>query len=243
MSNKKLPATGHTDQKRLREEIQTCQEELEEIQKETRTFEALLHAHISDLIVEEQELFILYKQIKKAKKVKRLEQKKRGKNYKEPKGLQIISEQKKNGIPSEEQQEKRRLYREAILHVHPDKFSMNEKETDIATEITSRLIEIYKTESLETLQAYHTHIFKGNSGINLDEVASKIKVFPQDNYLQQEKERIEKAVNLAKDHHLYKVITEYEDPLDFMQELKKYYENRIGKLKKRTRKGTSLSNL
>jgi len=237
MSKKKLPSTGHTDQEKLREEIQTFQEELEEIQQETRTFEALLHTHISDLIVEEQELFILYKQIKKAKKVKRLTQKKQGKNYKEPKGLQIISEKKKNGIPSEEQQEKKRLYREAILHVHPDKFSMNEKETEIATEITTRLIEIYKTESLETLQAYHTHIFKGNTGINLDKVASTIKILPKDNYLQQEKERIEKAVNLAKEHHLYKVITEYEDPLVFMQELKNYYKDRIGKLKKRTRKG------
>ena len=186
MSKKALPSTGHTDQKKLREQIQIFQDELEEIQQETRAFEALLHAHISDLIVEEQELFILYKQIKKAKKVNRLEQKKRGKNYKEPKGLQIISEKKKNGIQSEQQQKKKRLYREAILHIHPDKFSMNKKETDIATEITSRLIEIYKTESLETLQAYHAHIFKRNTGINLNNAASKIKVSSKDNYLQQE---------------------------------------------------------
>ena len=237
MSNKKLPSTGHIDQKRLREQIQVFQDELEEIQKEIRTFEALLHAHISDLIVEEQELFIFYKQIKKAKKTKRLEQKKRGKNYKEIKGLQITSVKKKNIIQSEDQQEKKRLYREAILHIHPDKFSMNEKESDIATEITSRLIEIYKTGSLETLQAYHAHIFNGNTDINLNGVASKVKVFHKDNYLQQEKERLEKAVKLAKSHHLYKIITEYEDPLTFMYELKDYYEDRILKLKKRTRKG------
>ena len=79
MPKKNLPSTGHTDQKRLREQIQTLQDELEEIQKETRIFEALLHSYISDLIVEEQELFVLYTQIKKAKKAKRLEQKKRGK--------------------------------------------------------------------------------------------------------------------------------------------------------------------
>lgn len=241
MSNKKLRSLAHTDQKILREQIQTFQEELEEIDKKIRTFKALIQSHISDLIVEEQELFILYKQIKKAKKATRLEQRKRGKNYKETKGLQIISEQQPKVVISEqqqqEQQEKKRLYREAILHVHPDKFSMNEKETEIATEITSRLIEIYKTGSLETLQAYHTHIFKGNTDINLDDVASKVKVFPKDNYLQQEKERIEKAINLAKDHHLYKVITEYKNPLAFIDELKDYYEDRIFKLKKRTRKG------
>ena len=237
MSKKELSSIGQRGQKILRDQIQRFQTELEEIQKETRAFEAQLHAHIGDLIVEEQELFDLYKQIKKAKKVKRSEQKKRGKNYKEPKVLQIISEKKKSLIQPEQQQEKKRLYREAILHVHPDKFSMNEKETEIATEVTSRLIEIYKTESLEKLQAYHAHIFKGNSGINLDNLASKIKVSSKDNYLQQEKERIEKAVKLAKNNHLYKVITEYEDPLIFMNELKDYYEDRILKLKKRTRKG------
>jgi len=239
MSNKKLPFIAHTDQKRLREQIQTLQEELDEIDKKTQAFEALIHTHISDLIVEEQELFILYKQIKKAKKEKRLEQKKRGKNYKEPRGLQTISKKKKNVIPSEQQQqkEKKRLYREAILHVHPDKFSMNERETDIATDVTCRLIEIYKTGSLETLQAFHTHIFKGNTDINLDDAAFKVKVSPKDNYLQQEKERIEKAVNLAKNQHLYKVITEYEDPLRFINELKVYYQDKIVKLKKRTRKG------
>ena len=237
MFKEKLPSTDQINQEKLRKEIQALQGELEEIQKEIRAFKVLLYSHISDLIVEEQELFVLYKNIKKAKKAKRLEQKKRGKNYKEPKGLHIISEKKKQVTPPEQEQEKKRLYRETLLHIHPDKFSMNEKETNIATEVTRRLIEIYKTGTLATLQAYHTHIFKGNTGINLDEVASKIKAFPKDDYLQQEKERIEKEINLAKKHRLYKVITEYEDPLSFIYELKDYYEDRIVKLKKRTRKG------
>lgn len=114
---------------------------------------------------------------------------------------------------------------------------MNKIETDIATEITRRLIEIYKTGTLAELQAYHTHIFKGNTEIKLAEAAVNVKVLPKDNFLQQEKERIEKAINLAKHHQLYKVITEYKDSLIFMQELKEYYEDRILKLKKRTRKG------
>ena len=57
--------------------------------------------------------------------------------------------------------------------------------------------------------------------------------------LQQEKERIEKAINVAKHQYLYKVRTEYKDPLTFVEELKVYYEDRIVKLKKRTRKGLS----
>jgi hypothetical protein len=235
MSKKRLPIP--TDQKKLQEQIQTLQQELEEIKKETRTFRTLLRSHLSDLIIEAQELFILYKQIKKAKKAKRLEQKKRGKNYKESEGLQIIPQKKKSIVPLEEQKEKKRLYREAMLHVHPDKFFKNEEQTDIATEITRQLIEIYKTGSLEKLQAYHAHIFKGNTHIILNESASKIEIFSTDNYLQQEKEQLEKEIELAKNNHLYKVITEYENPLTFITELKNYYEDRIAKLKKRTRKG------
>jgi hypothetical protein len=237
MSKKRLLIPDHTDQKKLQDQIQMLQQKLAEIQQETQAFAALLRVPVGDLIVEEQELFILYKKIKKAKKVKRLEQKKRGKNYKEPKGLPVIFKKKKSAIPAEQQKEKKRLYREAMLQVHPDKFSMSEKETDIATEITTRLIEIYKTESLETLQAYHAHIFKGNTPIMLTDAAAKIKVFSKDNYLQQEKEQLEIAIDLAKHHQLYKVITEYKNPMTFVDELKEYYEGRIFQLKKRTRKG------
>jgi hypothetical protein len=237
MSKKRLPAPFHTDQNNSLEQIQILQKELEEIQKETRDFEALLRSHVSDLIVEVQELYVLYNQIKKAKKANRLEQKKRGKNYKEPKGIQLIPKKAKNVIPLEEQKEKKKLYREAMLHVHPDKFHLSEKETETATEVTSKLIEIYKTGSLETLQAYHAHIFEGNTNIVLEDSASKIEVLSKDNYLQQEIERLEKDIAIAKDYHLYKVITEYENPLTFVDELKDYYDDRIFKLKKRTRKG------
>ena len=237
MSKKKLPTSDHSDQKILQAQIQMLEQELAEIEKETRPFEALLRSHLSDLMVEAQELFILYKKIKKTKKAQRLEQKKRGKNYKEPKGLQIIPKQKTSVIPAEEQKEKKRLYREAMFHVHPDKFSMSEKETDIATEITTRLIEIYTMESLETLRAYHAHIFKGNTDLLLEEAALKVAVSSSDNYLQQEKERLEAAIDLAKNNHLYKVVRDYADPMTFVEELKDYYEDRIFKLKKRTRKG------
>jgi len=236
MSNKRLPTPDHTDQKKILKQIQVLQQELEGIQKETRVFEALLRSYVSDLIVEAQELFLLYKQIKKAKKAKRLEQKKRGKNYKESKELQIFAKKKKSVIPSEQQKEKKRIYKEAMLHVHPDKFYMREKETDVATDITSRLIEIYKTENLETLQAYHAYVFRGNTHIILGDAASKIKVISKDNYLQKDKERLEKEIDLAKNRHLFKVITEYENPMTFVDELKDYYEDRIFKLKKRTQK-------
>lgn len=60
MSKEKLPSTGHTDQNILQEQIQAFQKELDEIQNEIRSFKALLYSHLSDLIVEEQELSIFY---------------------------------------------------------------------------------------------------------------------------------------------------------------------------------------
>jgi len=237
MNKKRLPIANQIDRQTLLDQIQMLEQELGEIQGEIQAFEALLRSHIGHLIVEAQELFVLYKQIKKAKKAKRLEQKKRGKNYKEPKSLLVVPKKKKSDVIPEEQKERKRLYREAILHVHPDKFSINENETEIATEVTSRLIEIYKMGSLETLQAYHAHIFKGNTKILLGDDASKITVSSKGDYLQQEKERLENAVDSAKNNHLYTVIIEYENPLMFVDELKVYYNHRIAQLKKRTRKG------
>ena len=225
------------DQSKLQEQIHLLQRDLEEIQNQTHTFETLLRSHLSNLIIESQELFILYKQIKKAKKAKRLEQKKRGKNYKEFQGLQTIIQNKKSPLKPDQQNEKKRLYREAMLHVHPDKFQMNEKDTEVATEITSRLIEIYHTESLERLQAYHAHIFNGNTEIMLSDTASKVKIVAKDNHLQQDIKRLEKEIALAKNDHLYKVMTEYQNPMTYVDDLKVYYEQRILQLKKRTRKG------
>ena len=237
MSKILINSPSHSGQDKLQRQIVLLQVELDHVLNKTRSFEALLRSHVSDLIVESQELFILYKQIKKVKKTKRLEQKRRGKNYREPKGIVVLPRKIENTISSDQQKEKRRLYREAILHVHPDKFHMSEKETDIATEITSKLIEIYKTGNLETLQAYHAHIFNGNTNVHLNDLASKIDVVSNDSYLQQEILRLEREIDSATNSHLYKVITEYDDPLTFVDELKEYYEDRIFKLKKRTRKG------
>ena len=67
------------------------------------------------------------------------------------------------------------------------------------------------------LQAFHSHIFEGNSSLALNDSAADIKVTSTKNYLQQEKERLKKAIDLAKNYQLYKVFTEYENPLTFVE--------------------------
>jgi hypothetical protein len=61
-----------------------------------------------------------------SKKAKRLEQKKRGKNYKEPVHLIKSKPLNKSGqeVNDGEKQELKRLYKQAIVQVHPDKLGI-----------------------------------------------------------------------------------------------------------------------
>jgi len=174
MPSDQLPIPNESDPKRLKIRIAVVQQELEKITQQTQAFEAILRTRLSDLIIEANELHVLYKAIKKAKKLKRLEQKKRGKNYKAPSETQVVRGQTKNAVLHPDPQKRKKLYREALLHVHPDKFSMNAVASDIATEVTTRLIEIYQSESLETLRAYHAHIFQGHANLPLGEAAVQV---------------------------------------------------------------------
>jgi len=225
------------EQFRLKTKLKVLQQELSDIKQKIEGFEAILKSYLVNFIIEEQELTVLYKKIQKAKKEKRVAQKKKGKNYKEVEGLKVVSKKTKESINEDDRKEKKRLYREAMLNVHPDKYSMNVEKIDLATEITTKLIEIYQKGSFEELQTYHAHILSGNALMNYgDESFSNDQKSIKDTYLKQELEKLEKLLSNAKKKHTYKVLTEYKNPLIFIDELKAYYKDRIFKLKKRTRK-------
>ena len=220
----------------LKTKINLLQKELIDIGQKTNAFEAILRSHLTNELIEEQELTVLYKKVQLAKKEKRFAQKKKGKNFKEIEGLKVIVKNNANSISEDHQKEKKRLYREAMLFVHPDKFSMHHEKIDLATEVTTKLIEIYQTGNLVELQIFHTHIFSGNAMMHFMETSKNNDNVKEDSYLQIEVEKLEKQLELAKTNHTYKVLTEYENPLTFIDELKEYYNDRIFKLKKRTRK-------
>ena len=215
----------------LKQEVAKFELEVKSIQAQLDRFEAELRLNLIDEIIEEQELTVLYKKIKQAKKAKRLEQKKRGKNYKEPKGLLPIP-QRKSQPNKDDQKEKKRLYREALLHVHPDKFSLDTVKMDVATDISTKLIEIYQSGDLLELQEYHAHIFSGNS-LDLKDVP-KSNIY-ENAYLKKQIIKLKQQIQDLKSKHTYKVLTEYENPLNFINELKAYYNDRLMKLRKRTR--------
>ncbi len=219
---------------KLEEVIKTLELEITEIEHKLFPFEQSLRNAIADLLVEERELTILYKKQKKAKKLKRLAQKRKGKNYKESIGI-IPLKKKTTEKEIETLRERKRLYKEAMLFVHPDKFSMEENEQEKANEITTKLIEIYRLGTFEELQNYHAHIFSGNTVVKLKEIPSKIQVRADNEYLKQEIERLKIQLKTLLEKYTYKVLTTYKKPMSFVDELTAYYNDRIFKLKKRTR--------
>lgn len=234
MADEKHIVPRNDENKALREKIESLTKELESVYNTLREFELKIRSHILEEIIEEQELTALYKKIKRDKKLHRLEQKKKGKNYKEISGIKKVNINSEKSPNAQELAEKKKLYREAMFHVHPDKFSLDSENLDRSTEITQKLIEIYQTGSLQELQYFHAHIFSGNALIPVHE-NSQIQL-KKDHYLKKEIEKLEAKIQEAKNRHLYKVITEYENPLTFIDELKEYYNDRLMKLRKRTRK-------
>lgn len=210
----------------LRKRLEELEKEKSNLETEIDLFEATLRSHLINEIIEEQELSALYKKLKKEKKLKRLEQKQKGKNY-QP-GLKKIHQSISKAKNTTDNKEKKRLYREALLHTHPDKFSTQEDKQDLATEVATKLIEIYNTGTLEELIDYHAYIFNDRNE-NKTSISS-------DKYLDRQIEKLEKEIEQLKKKQTYKVLHEYENPLNFLDELKLYYADRLIKLRKRTRK-------
>lgn len=223
----------------LQAQIAQLKLELAEVSGQVDAFEALLRSQLTGELIAEQELSVLYKAQKAAKKAKRLAQKKKGKRYVEPVGLKP---QKQPGvrppISEGDAKEKKRLYREAMLYVHPDKFSMHDDQMDLATELTTRLVEIYQNEDLTTLRAYHAHLFS-NFDLTKEVIPAPTKTAlssSSDAYLIKEKAQLEDALKSLKSRHTYHILSTYPNPSTFVEELRSYYQDRINKLKRRTRK-------
>jgi hypothetical protein len=238
MIEKHFPIENNNEQEYLllKAKIKTLQEELAIVEQKIAAFEAILRNHLENELIEERELTVLYKKLQQQKKEKRLAQKQRGKNYVEKQGLKVVNKTAISNLSNDEKNEKKRLYREAMLQVHPDKFSMNHEKIDLATEITTKLIEIYQTGDLNDLKKFYSHIFIDKTIDNDKNLTLEKTALIADNYLKNELKKTIKQLEVAKAKHTYKVLIEYQNPLTFINELKDFYNDRIFKLKKRTRK-------
>jgi hypothetical protein len=236
-----VPPKNPDSVQRLVSEITGLEAEISSIQTEIQTFEntirVKLNLLISRLIVLNQKM----KEKQQSKKEKRLEQKRRGKNYKEP--VQSITTKTINqtGKPTnqEEAKELKRLYKEAVVYVHPDKIGTNQEEEAIktATDLTAQLNGIYKNGDLEALLDFYQNIILANPSsenklVEMPTVNPKIRM----EALLSKKGALIKKLQDLEANYLYHVLKSYEDPHTFIDELELQFQEKIGKLEKRTRK-------
>lgn len=234
--------------KQLKEDIRLLQLELDRIESMTDVFGTKIRTLFANEIVEEQELSILYREMQREKRDKRraIRNKQRGIKsvdtcLSSPKDTAESSSEA--SVPSVKRssdgKEVKRLYREAMLKVHPDRFAHEEELEDKAAEVTRQLIEIYQSNDLHKLKDYHAYIMSGHAildnklhGCNKSEHGS-VKGL---SYLKKTKQTLEDELNKMKSEQLYIVLTTYSDPMTFMDEIRLYFDDRLMKLRKRTRK-------
>lgn len=232
----------------LEQEIASLTHELKDIEYRVRGVETQIQLRYSTEIHRIRELGTLYKKQKKGKKEQRAQQKKRGKNYPQVAGLKEIPAPTQttptNSSPNKVNLKK--LYREAMLQVHPDKFSNDTSEMHLRSqELTIQLIDIYQSGNLDLLRHFHSYIMSGNAII----ANSREKNLIEDQqatykYLLKEKENLLKTLQKTKESWIYEILATNMDPAQFMDDLSSQFSLRIHQLERRTRinKGTKDNN-
>jgi len=239
-SYNKFPLSNDEDIKKLQSEIKALEESLNGVKNDLEAFERIIHSRLDQEIRRLHELNHLYKKNKREKKLKRLEQKQKGKNYIAPTHLKTVELKREplSNLDAAEQKELRRLYKEAIVQVHPDKINhAGETENIIrATDLTAQLNNIYKSGDLEELLNFYQYIILSNSlddpEINMPEVDGDLRLA----HLIKKKEALIKQLNNLKESYTYGILTTYENPLTFIDELYIQLHERIKLMEKRTKK-------
>ena len=229
-----FPSSNNIQKEILLSKIHDKKNELDRLEKMLAPFENDLIRALESEIVEVQELTALYKKLQKAKKQKRLLQKQKGKNYVAQEAVVPMNSYEEEESDYEKKHRKA-LYREAMVCVHPDKFSLESDQKDLATDAVSQLIELYENGSLEELQALHAYVMSGNL-LALESGVEKSSEIDPNEYLEIQYQKITLELRAFKKKQTYIVMTTYDNPMDFLEELKAYYADKIYKLNKRTRK-------
>jgi hypothetical protein len=239
--NKPITSDARSDNSihRIELEIVSIEKELKDVECRIRVLESQIQARYHSEIVRIRELAKIYKIQKNAKKEKRLEQKKRGKNFQQPTGLKKSknTEHVLSTPDSNDAHELKRLYREAVLQVHPDKFVNRTDEIGKRSQnLTIELIDIYQSGDLGALKHIYHHIMSGNA-MSMDHSDKSSVPDPQAmrDYLIKKRDDLIAMLKKTKDSRIYQVLLTYDDPMKFIDELAVQLLLRIEQLKRRTR--------
>ncbi len=225
--------------KKLELEISDLELELENVERELNRFQQDLRSALQVQIAQIHKLQNLYREQKKEKKEKRLMQKKKGKNYVE--STKIVASKKdlvreKENLNSEKINLKR-IYKESIVKVHPDKFSNeNIEKQEKANALTVELNDLYQKGDLRELENLYDHIINGNAFTPfISEKNDYNNPEAMRRYLEHKREAIKSQLSEEKSSPLYFVLQNYKEPNTYIEELRIAFADRILKLEKRTR--------
>ena len=220
----------------LKNETALLQAELNLLETAIANFQSEIRLELAAQILLFRELTDIYKNRKKAKKQKRMEQRKRGKNYKQPVGLKRTdaSFTTENLVSADERQEIKRLYKEAILQVHPDKLTdADEALYQLATSLTAQLNGFYNSGNLEELNRLHYDITSKKPVADSFEKENNWRLTVR--FLQQQKQQLRQALQQIKACEIYNLYNSNNDTGFIINNLRIQFEARIEVLKKRTK--------
>lgn len=224
----------------LQKEVAALEAAYKEAKQKLEQFEREIRARLDKEIARIRELTELYKLQKRQKKAKRDEQKRRGKNYKEPRHINLPA---KENVPEirltgAEQKELRRIYKEAVVKFHPDKINHDGSGERIekATAITAQLNSLYNEGDLDALINFYQYILMTDPPPEQAFMAGPIvDVKARLASLKRKKETLQDQIDELTSSYTYQVLMNYEDPYSFIEELHLQFQQRIRQLEKRTR--------
>lgn len=225
----------------LEKQIASLQEQLSIADSQVRTLKTQIQARYHNEIRRINELYSLYKNQKRLKKEKRTEQKKRGKNYKEPIGLKTGAPEKPAISTSTQtsSHELKKLYREAVLQVHPDKYvNHSDQVSKRSLELTIHLIDLYQSGNLNKLKQIHHHIMSGNAmAVSNDTAATATAPDPaaMKEYLLNRISTLTDKLTEVKSSCFYNVLSTCDNPAEFIDNMDAQFHIRIKQLERRTR--------
>ncbi|MGF1635633.1 MAG: hypothetical protein ACFCUU_01070 [Cyclobacteriaceae bacterium] len=226
--------------KQLLHEIETLQNTLGKLEQKLSAFEDIIRKQLHAEIRQMASLSTLHKQYQAEKKNKRLEQKRKGKNYKASNSIAKKDVAEKTVFPLEPEGDSlKKLYKEAVIRIHPDKIGDQAATEKIqnATVLTARLNEIYKSGDLDELKYfYQSVILRQETQTPIVQGFSSVNSQQQKEALIKKKSMILDAIEKLQNSYTNQVLNSYENPLIFVDELKVHFQEKIRKLEKRTRK-------
>ncbi|BDD06178.1 hypothetical protein [Aureibacter tunicatorum] len=219
----------------LKADIDRTEKEIDTVKSELNAFRLRIRTELRVEIAQIQKLQALYNEQKKLKKEKRREQKRKGKNFRTKENTLVSKQQKetrKSCAVNENLNELKRLYKEGVVKVHPDKIQSNDDdEIKQATELTILLNEHYQNANLEQLRRLHQQIFSGLTNLKLDmKVDHNEKIWSLKVELRDLKFELEEL----QASQLYVVLRQL-DKEKYLSDLRNYFHDKINKLRKRTR--------